>query len=85
MSVDYAKIGLYQAGLGNGIEEMAEILHRGGIQLAVLLGQADDLVAGELDGTRLMTGHMAGGGGDDASQRRSVEAMTMELAGCRRR
>ena len=38
----------------------------GGIQLAVLLGQADDLVAGELDGTRLMTGHMAGGGGDDA-------------------
>ena len=29
MSVDYAKIGLYQAGLGNGIEEMAEILHRG--------------------------------------------------------
>ena len=27
-----------------------------------------------------MTGHMAGGGGDDASQRRSVEAMTMELA-----
>ena len=24
-----AKIGLYQAGLGNGIEEMAEILHRG--------------------------------------------------------
>ena len=49
-----------------GVEGLAEILHRGGIQLAVLLGQADDLVAGELDGTRLMTGHMAGGGGDDA-------------------
>ena len=49
-----------------GVEGLAEILHRGGIQLAVLLEQADDLVAGELDGTRLMTGHMAGGGGDDA-------------------
>ena len=49
-----------------GVEGLAEVLYIGGVQLAVLLGQADDLVAGELDGTRLMTGHMAGGGGDDA-------------------
>ena len=49
-----------------GVEGLAEVLYIGGVQLAVLLGQADDLVAGELDGTGLMPGHMAGGGGEHA-------------------
>ena len=30
-----------------GVEGLAEILHRGGVQLAVFLGQADDLVAAD--------------------------------------
>ena len=46
-----------------GIEGTAPVLNRPGIQLAVGVRQADDLVARELDGTGLVSGHMAGGCG----------------------
>ena len=46
-----------------GIEGPAPVLNRPGIQLAVGVRQADDLVARELDGTGLVSGHMAGGCG----------------------
>ena len=46
-----------------GIEGPAPVLNSPGIQLAVGVRQADDLVARELDGTGLVSGHMAGGCG----------------------
>ena len=49
-----------------GVEGLAEVLHGGGVQLAVFLGQANHLVARVLDGAGLVGGHMAGGGGNDA-------------------
>ena len=49
-----------------GIEGPAPVLNRPGIQLAVGVRQADDLVARELDGTGLVSGHMAGGCGQHA-------------------
>ena len=52
--------------VGVGVEGLAEVLHRGGVQLAVFLGQADHLVARVLDGSGLMARHMAGGGGNHA-------------------
>ena len=62
-----------------GIEGPAPVLNRPGIQLAVGVRQADDLVARELNGTGLVGSHMAGGCGQHTLQRRSIDAMTMAL------
>ncbi len=44
-----------------GVEGGAEIPDRGGVQLAVFVGQPHHLVAGELDGPGLVAVDMAGG------------------------
>ena len=44
-----------------GVEGSHQRPQLGGVQLAVVLGQGNDLVAGVLDGTGLVPGHMAGG------------------------
>ena len=52
--------------VGVGVECSAEILHILGGHFAVGVGQAEHLVARELDGTGLMGGYMAGGGSQHA-------------------
>ena len=44
-----------------GVEGGCQRPQLGGVQLAVVLRQGDDLVAGVLDGTGFVPGHMAGG------------------------
>ena len=44
-----------------GVEGGYQCPQLGGVQLAVVLRQGDDLVAGVLDGTGFVPGHMAGG------------------------
>ena len=49
-----------------GVEGGAPAAHIVGAHLALVGGQGDDLVAGVLDGTSFVCGHMAGGGGHHA-------------------